>query len=79
VAATLKVAFCPAIAVWLIGCTVIEGMAVAGLFPAEVSPAHPVFKMASAKTNEGKRKRFMIPPALSPRLRRRVACQREEE
>jgi hypothetical protein len=73
------VAVLPAVAVWLIGCAVIEGAPGADLADGEASPTHPVFTIASAKTNRTKSERFIDPSALSQSLFWRIAWQGEDK
>jgi len=79
VAATLKIADWPVVTVWLAGCAVIEGATGADLSDGEASPPHPVFTIASAKTNRTKPERFIDPSALSQSLLQRIAWQGEDE
>ena len=78
-AVTAKVAVLPAVTIWLTGCAVIEGATEADFSEMEASPAHPVFTMASAKTNRTQPERFMDLSALSQSFLQRMAWQGEDE
>jgi len=58
VAATVKEAVWPAMTVWPIGCTVIEGTTGAELL-GPTSPEHPTDALASPKTNVITPRRFI--------------------
>ncbi len=59
-AATEKVAVCPAVTVWVAGCIVTIGATWAELFAPETIPEHPEPASASATTNKIKPQRFIV-------------------
>jgi hypothetical protein len=61
VATTVKVAACPLVTVWLVGCAAIEGATGPALFPAPTIPEHPALTNANGKNNDTTFRRFMIP------------------